>query len=53
MTRDLTARGPFPALVLPSVSFIPDAPAAAAPKALELGQQPHAPKAASASEEKK
>ncbi len=26
MGRDLTARGPFPPLVLPSVSFIPDAP---------------------------
>jgi len=26
IVRDLTARGPFPALSLPSVSFIPDAP---------------------------
>lgn len=35
MARDMTARGPFPPLVLPSVSFIPDAPTPAAPKAPE------------------
>lgn len=40
MARDLTARGPFPALVLPSVSFIPDAPAAPAPNAPEPSQEP-------------
>ncbi len=31
MGRDLTARGPFPALMLPSVSFLADALAAAKP----------------------
>jgi preprotein translocase subunit SecB len=35
MGRDLTARGPFPPLVLPSVSFIPDTSAPAAPKSSE------------------
>jgi preprotein translocase subunit SecB len=39
MARDLTARGPFPALVLPSVSFIPDAAAAPAAKAPEASKQ--------------
>jgi preprotein translocase subunit SecB len=47
MARDLTARGPFPPLVLPSVSFIPDAPPAAAPKAPEATEKP--PVAAEAS----
>lgn len=40
MARDLTARGPFPPLVLPSVSFIPDAPAAPEPRASESIEKP-------------
>jgi len=40
MARDLTARGPFPPQVLPSVSFIPDAPAAPAPRASETIEKP-------------
>lgn len=31
IVRDLTARGPFPQLLLPSVSFLPEPPAAAPP----------------------
>ena len=40
MARDLTARGPFPPLVLPSVSFIPDAPAAPTPGPTESIEKP-------------
>jgi len=39
MVRDLTARGPFLALVLPSVSFIPDMAAQEVRKATESGEQ--------------
>jgi preprotein translocase subunit SecB len=35
MARDITARGPFPPLMLPSVSFIPDAQATKAPEPAE------------------
>lgn len=47
MARDLTARGPFTALVLPSVSFIPDAPttpvAPSAPSAEPASPKPEHP----------
>lgn len=47
IARDLTARGPFPPLVLPSVSFIPDAPTLSAPKVVEPSQEQQAAAAAS------
>lgn len=48
MGRDLTARGPFPPLVLPSVSFISEAPAPAAPLAPETTAKRQTPADASA-----
>jgi preprotein translocase subunit SecB len=39
MARDLTGRGPFPPLMLPSVSFVQDAPAPTVPKAPEPNNQ--------------
>jgi preprotein translocase subunit SecB len=48
MARDITARGPFPPLTLPSVSFIPDAPVPPAPTAPEPGEKPQPAAEASA-----
>ena len=47
VARDLTARGPFQPLMLPSVSFIPGTLLAPTPKAVESGQE--TPPAADAS----
>jgi preprotein translocase subunit SecB len=54
MARDLTARGPFPPLLLPSVSFLPEAQPALAPKDVSAGSQPRpTPEAAAAEGEKR
>jgi preprotein translocase subunit SecB len=40
IARDITARGPFPPLLLPSVSFTPEAQVLPQPKAPATSQQP-------------